>query len=140
MGLGYPAEAAAGNTSAISLWLNNPARWTSYPRDDNERETAISNISHQVFDEIHKLAERRLIASQRTGWQAAFGFSGRGSSLDRAVRILQLYDEAAPSISSAMYVGNQEFLEEVIRIVTVAVEGNGGVIEGVKGRDAIGVS
>ncbi|MCY4365911.1 MAG: hypothetical protein OXE17_06790 [Chloroflexi bacterium] len=124
----------------ISLWLNNPAGWTSYPQDDKERETAISNISQHVFDQIHRLAERRLIANQRTGWQAAFGFSGRGSSRDRAVRMVRIYDEAAPSISSAMDVDNQEFLDEVIQIVRVAVEENGGAIEGMKDRDAIGVA
>ena len=124
----------------ISLWLNNPAGWTSYPQDDNEREAAISKISQQVFEEIHKLAEQRLITGQRTGWQTAFGFSGRGSSRDRAVRMVQIYDAAAPSISSAMDVRNQEFLDEVIQIVRVAVEKNGGAIEGVKDRDVIGVA
>ena len=124
----------------ISLWLNNPAGWTNYPKDDNERETAISKISQQVFDEIHELAEQRLITGQRTGWQTAFGFSGRGSSHNRAVRMVRIYDEAAPSISSAMDVHNQEFLDEVIQIVRVAVEEAGGSIEGAKDREAIGVA
>ena len=91
-----------------------------------------------MFDEIHKLAEQRLITGQRTGLQTAFGFSGRGSS--RAVRMVRIYDEAAPSISSAMDVRNQEFLDEVIQMVRVAVEENGGAIEGVKDRDVIGVA
>lgn len=126
--------------SCIALWLNNPAGWTNYPRDDNEREAAISKISQQVFDDIHKLAERRLIASQRSGWQTAYGgFSGRGSSRLRALRMVQIYDEAAPSISAAMDVGNQDFLDEVIEIVRNAVEQQEGSLEGVKDRENVGV-
>ena len=124
----------------IALWLNNPAGWTSAPQDDNEREAAISKISQQVFDDIHKLADRRLVDSQRTGWQTAFGFSGRGSSRERALRMVRIYDEAAPSISAAMDVNNQEFLDEVIRIVRNAVEQQDGSVEGVKDRENVGVA
>ena len=106
----------------VSLWLNNPAGWSNHPKDDNERESAISKISEQVFDDVHQLAGTRLIGSQRSGWQTAFGFRGRGSSHDRAVRMVRIYDEAAPSISSAMDAHNQEFLEEVVQIVRDAIE------------------
>ena len=125
---------------SIALWLNNPAGWTNSPQDENEREAAISKISQQVFDDIHKIAERRLVASQRTGWQTAFGFSGRGSSRERALRMVRIYDEAAPSISAAMDVHNQDFLDEVIRIVRNAVEQQEGSLEGVKDRDNVGVA
>ena len=86
--------------SCISLWLNNPAGWTSQPKDENEREAAISGISRKVSVGVHLLSERRLVTEQRRGWQAAFGFSGRGSSRSRAVSMVGIYEEAAPSISS----------------------------------------
>ena len=53
--------------------------------------------------------------------------------------MVQIYDEAAPSISAAMDVGNQEFLDEVIEIVRNAVEQQEGSVEGVKDRDNVGV-
>ena len=124
----------------ISLWLNNPAGWTSHPKDENEREAAISGISRKVSAGVHLLAERRLITDQRSGWQAAFGFSGRGSSHSRAVRMVRIYDEAAPSISSAMDIQNQEFLDEVIQIVRDAIQEAGGSMEGVSDRETAGVA
>ena len=126
--------------NCIALWLNNPAGWIEHPKDDNEREAAISKISQQVFDEVHELAGRRLIISQRNGWQTAFRFSGRGSSRDRAVRMVRIYDTAAPSISSAMDVHDQEFLDEVLQIIRVAIEDTGGSIEGMKSRETVGVA
>ena len=46
-----------------------------------------------------------------------------------------IYDEAAPSISSAMDIRNQEFLDEVIRIISNAINEAGGSMEGVSDRE-----
>ena len=42
----------------------------------------------------------------------------------------RIYDQAAPTIASVLDNSGQEFLEEVIRIVTDAVEEAGGSVEG----------
>ena len=127
--------------NAVSLWLNNPAGWTRHPQDDDEREAAISEIKREVFVRMHSLAERRLVTNQRQGWETAFSaFRGTGSSRRRAVRIVQIYDEAAPSISYAMDTDNQELFDEVIDIVRDAVEAASGSMEGADYRETIGVA
>ena len=139
-GLRPVADLVRESQNCISLWLNNPAGWTSHPKDENEREAAISLISQKVSAEVHLLAERRLITDQRSGWQSAFGFSGRGSSHSRSVRMVGIYDEAAPSISSAMDIRNQEFLDEVIQIISNAINEAGGSMEGVSDRETAGIA
>ena len=127
--------------NAVSLWLNNPSGWTRHPQDDDEREAAISKIKRDVFVRMHMLAERRLVTNQRPGWETAFSaFRGTGSSRRRAMRIVQIYEEAAPSISYAMDTDNQELFDEVIGIVRDAVEAAGGSMEGANYRETIGVA
>ena len=127
--------------NAISLWLNNPADWTRHPKDDDEREAAISGIKRAVFVRMHLLAERRLIINQRPGWESAFSsYRGTGSGRRRVTRIMQIYGEAAPSISYAMDTDNQELFDQVIQIVRDAIEEAGGSMEGANYREAIGVA
>lgn len=127
--------------NAVSLWLNNPSNWTRHPQDDDEREAAISGIKREVFVRMHLLAERRIVTNQRPGWETAFSaYRGTGSSRRRATRIVQIYEEAAPSISYAMDTDNQELFDEVIHIVRDAVEAAGGSIEGANYRETIGVA
>ena len=127
--------------NAISLWLNNPADWTRHPKDDDEREAAISGIKRAVFVRMHLLAERRLIINQRPGWETAFSsYRGTGSGRRRVTRIMQIYEEAAPSISYAMDTDNQELFDQVIQIVRDAIEEAGGSMEGANYRETIGVA
>ena len=51
-----------------------------------------------------------------------------------------IYDDAAPSISSAMDVRNQEFLDEVIQIISHAIKKAGGSMEGVSDRETAGIA
>ncbi len=104
--------------NSISLWLDRPAGWTRHPADENEGQAAINRIRRKVYANIHTLAEQRLLADHRRGWRAAFGFSGPGSSFDRAKELGRIYDAAAPSISSVMDESTQEFMDQVIRIVS----------------------
>ena len=126
--------------ASISLWLDNPAGWTKQPENEEERRAAINAIRQRVFIRIHTLAERRLITAHLPGWQTAFGFSGRGSSYDRAERMARIYDEAAPSVTSVMDMRTQEFLDEVIQIVHDAVEESGGSVQGVPNRESVHVT
>ena len=121
--------------SSISLWLDNPAGWTRQPEDEDERQAVINAIRQRVYIDIHLLAERRLVTSHRGGWRRAFGFSGLGSSFDRAREMDRIYKSAAPSITSVMNTPSQGFLDEVIEIVRNAVENVGGSVEGVAERE-----
>ena len=116
--------------TGISLWLDNPVSWTRRPTED-EGQAVINAIRQKVYAQIHILATRRLLGAHRRGWQTAFGFSGPGSSYERAREMGRIYDAAAPSISSVMDVATQDLLDQVIQIVSDAIKDAGGSIEGV---------
>ena len=116
--------------AGVSLWLDNPSGWNRLP-DEDEGQVVINTIRRQVFEEIHPLAERRIIRTHRRAWITAWSFSGIGSSRDRAKEMGRIYDAAAPSISSVLDGISQEFLDEVIQIVKDAVERAGGSVEGI---------
>ena len=114
---------------SISLWVDNPEGWTRDPEDEQEAQAAINAIRQKVSIRIHLLAEQRLIGSHLFEWQDAFGFSGIGSSFDRARVMGAIYDAAAPHVSySVMDAGAQRFLDEIIQIVHDAVEEAGGTV------------
>ena len=121
---------------SISQWLDHPSGWTRHPSDEDEGQAVINLIRRKVYTDIHILAERRLLADHRRGWRTAFGFSGPGSSFERAKEMGRIYDAAAPSISSVMDTAPQEFLDQVIRIVGDAVEDAGGSVEGIVKRES----
>ena len=117
--------------ASISLWLDNPAGWTREPLNENERQAAIDEIRRKVFIRIHDLSNRRLITSHPTEWRTAFSFSGTGSSRVRAKEMSGIYEEAAPSITSVPDPTTQDFLDQITRIVSDAVEEAGGSVTGV---------
>ena len=120
--------------TGISLWLGNPAGWSRQPADTQEAQAVINAIRQRVYSRIHALAEVRLVTDHISDWGTAFAFSGTGSSLRRAEKMSQIYDAAAPSITSALNALSQQFLDEVIQIVREAVEEAGGSVEGAGGR------
>ena len=121
------ADLVARLQENISRWLDSPAQWTRVPRDDEERNTALSGIRQSVFVALHDLAETRLADAHRPDWRQAFdGFSGPGSSYRRAEEVDRIYEEAAPLISSAMSEHARTFLHSLHHVVRVAVEDAGG--------------
>ena len=117
--------------ASISMWLDNPEGWTRLPADANEAQSVINEIRQTVFSNIHTLAQRRLIHSRLPNWETAYWFSGRGSSYKRADEMVDIYDAAAPSITSTYTPHQQEFLNEVIGIISDAVKNEGGSIRGI---------
>ena len=125
-----PTWYASWQTS-ISLWLDSPTGWTRLPANEDESQAAINEIRKDVLSSIHVLAERRLITAHSPGWRTAFGFSGTGSSHERAREMNRIYDAAAPSITSVLDSTAQEFLHQIIQIVGDAVEEAGGSVDGI---------
>ena len=123
--------------AGISLWLENPAGWIWQPADAQEEQAAIAAIRQQVYIGIHELAGERLVTEHIPDWRVAFVFSGAGSSYRRAEQMAQIYDAAAPSITSVTDASSQRFLDEVIQIVKEAVEDAGGSLEGVGERRTV---
>ena len=124
--------------SSISLWLDNPAGWVKTPADEDEAQAVINAIRRKVYADIHELAEQRLLTDRSRNWRTAFGFSGPGSSIDRAKELGCIYDAAAPSISSVMDAPTLEFLDQVIRIISDAVEASDGSVQGIVKRESAG--
>lgn len=115
----------------ISLWLDYPDGWTREPENEDEKKAAIDKVRQQVFTNIHRLADSRLIGSHPAEWRTAFsGFSGKGSSVGRAKEMSLIYESAAPSIGSVMDLSAQEFLDQVLKIVRDAVVDAGGEVQG----------
>src|SRR5262249_2548411 len=55
----------------ISRWLDNPARWTRTPIDNDERAAALNPVRAAVFAALHDLVKERLGERHRGAWQTA---------------------------------------------------------------------
>ena len=122
--------------TSISLWLDNPDKWTGQQADENEKQAAINNIRQQVYERIHILANRRLILDPTGDWVDAFEFSGVGSSYERADRMQRIYEEAAPTVQSVLDGPARRFVDEVYQIVKEEVENAGGFVQGIEERNS----
>lgn len=110
----------------LSRWLNNPTDWTRTPKDEEEQAASISPVRRAVFTALHELANNRLVDAHRSDWMTAYLYGGQGSAHTRAVKIAQIYKEAAPSISSAMTKDGRDFVKNIVQIMQSSVENAGG--------------
>ena len=122
---------------SISLWLDNPDDWIGKPANENEKQAAIDRIRRQVYEDIHTIANRRLIVDSSDGWGEAFELRGPGSSYDRADRMARIYEAAAPTVTSLMDMPVHQFMGEIYQIVREAVEEVGGSVQGIPERDSV---
>ena len=123
------ADLVARMTESISRFLDNPIGWTREPEDDQERQAAIAQIRRAVSAEMHELALRRLVEQHLKEWRNAYDFRGKGSTFKRAKVIRGIYDEAAPVPDAVMPPPSKQFLTEVRRIVTIAIEASSGEVK-----------
>jgi hypothetical protein len=123
------ADLVARLTERISLFLDNPIRWTRDPVDDEEAQAAISGIRRGVFATVHEFVADRLVERHLPDWRGAFTYSGKGSTFDRARDIRDIYEAAAPVPGVVVTQVSVQFLKEVRSIVHRAVEDNGGQLE-----------
>ena len=114
---------------SLSRFLNTPIDWTREPVDDQEEQASIANIRQMVDVALHDLSVRRLIATHLSEWRVAYDeFRGAGSTRRRAVAIQGIYGSAAPLPDAIMTALSGTFLTEIRRIVTSAIEANGGEV------------
>jgi hypothetical protein len=123
------ADLVARLTERISLFLDNPLRWTREPVDDDEAQAAISGIRQGVFTTLHQLIADRLLETHLQDWRVAFNYSGKGSTFDRARDIRDIYEAAAPVPGVVVTPLSVQFLKDIRNIVQRAVEDNGGELE-----------
>jgi hypothetical protein len=122
------ADLVARLTESISRFLDSPIEWTRESDGDEEKQAAISRIRRAVSAVMYELAVRRLVADHLTQWRTAYDFRGDGSSFTRARTIRGIYDEAAPIPDAVMPPPSRQFLDEIRRIVTSAIEASGGYV------------
>ena len=120
------ADLVARMTESVSRFLDGPTDWTREPEDEQERQAAIARIRQAVSAAMHELAMRRLVEEHLSEWRTAYDFRGTGSTFQRASAIRGIYDEAAPLPDAVMPPPSKQFLTEVRRIVTAAIEASGG--------------
>jgi hypothetical protein len=123
------ADLVTQMTETISRFLDEPINWTRPPVDSQEEQTAISQVRKWVSAAMRDMAIRRLIQDQLGQWRTAYDFSGADSTFRRAITIEGIYGDAAPLPDEVMPPPSKEFLMEVRRIVTSAIEASGGRVE-----------
>ena len=116
------AELVARLTEEVSRFLSNPAGWEPTTPDEVDAEAALDLIRQTVHTEFHSLASRRLIQDQLDTWRIAFDMRGKGSAFARAQEIRDIYEDAAPVPTAAMTDVSAQFMADVRRIVSNAVE------------------
>lgn len=122
------ADLQARLREEVSKWLDRPADWTTSPRDDKERELALSRIRQNAFARINELTKTRLTDDQVASWREAFDHSERGSGMRRAQTIETIHEVAAPRISAAMTADARQFLSRLHEILREAIKDAGGQI------------
>lgn len=114
---------------SVSRFLNNPIAWTRPPVDAQEEQAALARIRQMVNTALEDLAVRRLVETRLAEWRVAYEeFRGPGSTRLRAAAIHAIYESAAPLPDAVMTPPSATFLAEIRRIVTVAIEANGGKV------------
>jgi hypothetical protein len=122
------ADLVARLTESISEFLNAPIDWTRESEDEQEEQAAIARVRRAVSAAMHDLAIRRLVEEHLGEWRAAFDYRGAGSTDLRARAIRGIYDEAAPLPDAVMPPPSKQFLSEIRRLVTGAIEASGGYV------------
>ncbi|HME26432.1 MAG TPA: hypothetical protein VKI44_34765 [Acetobacteraceae bacterium] len=117
-------------TEEVGNYLANPAGWEPRVPDEEEAQAALDLIRQEVHTKFHELGMHRMIQDQLGDWRRAFELKGKGSALDRARELRDIYDEAAPVPSAVISEVSATFLAEVRRIVDVAVENQRRIMTG----------
>lgn len=126
------ADLVARLTESISRFLDEPFEWTRQPSDDSEAQAAISEVRREVSAALHEITVKRLIEDHLSEWRNAYDgleYKGSGSASRRARTIYDIYDAAAPLPDSVMPPPTKEFLFEIRRIATKAIEMSGGEVK-----------
>ncbi len=114
---------------SLSRFLNAPISWTRQPANEQEEQSSIAHIRQMVGIALHDLAVRRLVETHLVEWRSAYDeLRGSGSTRRRAAAIHGIYDSAAPLPDAVMTSPSVAFLAEIRRIVTSAIEVNGGEV------------
>lgn len=87
-------------------------------------------IRQSVSDKLHDLARRRMVDTRNKEWSDAFYRRGRGSTVERARDIKDIYDSAAPIPAEMADEEATQFMFDVRVVVAEAIKEHNGVVKG----------
>ncbi|UPT92444.1 hypothetical protein HAP41_0000049255 (plasmid) [Bradyrhizobium barranii subsp. apii] len=123
------ADLLARLSEEISRFLDNPASWHPRTPDEAEAEAALSSIRQQVYTDLHRIVERRLVQEHLDEWRAAYDLRGKNSTFGRAQEINAIFETGAPIASTVINSVAAEFILEMRRLVYQAIVANGGTLQ-----------
>ncbi|QDF41310.1 hypothetical protein FJN17_29085 [Bradyrhizobium symbiodeficiens] len=123
------ADLLARLSEEISRFLDNPATWHPRAPDETEAEAALSTIRQQVYTDLHRIVERRLVQDHLDDWRAAYDLHGKNSTFARAQEMNAIFEVGAPIASTVINSAAAEFIQEMRRLVYQAIVMNGGALQ-----------
>jgi hypothetical protein len=125
---GYPIRPASNllntMTLAIGRFLENPVGWEGTPTPE-ERRIILDKIKESVSKDLRAFCVRQVRESPQPEWQQAYAFRGKGTTIDRALKIEALYERWVPvpadEVDDMLHV--QKFIHAVKDLVKGAIEG-----------------
>ncbi len=109
-------------TLAIGRFLENPLRWHGEPTQE-EKRTLIDLIKAQLSQDLATFCAHLLRIQPQKQWQEAYACHGRGSTLERRMKIEALYERWVP-IPTAERTDSehvQELLAEMKHLVRASI-------------------
>jgi hypothetical protein len=124
---GYPIRPASNllntMTLAIGRFLESPVRWEGSPTPE-ERRVILDRIKAAVSQKLISFCVRQVRKRPQPEWQQAFAFRGKGTTLDRRMKIEALYERWIPipaeEVGDAQHV--QALIDALKHLVREAIE------------------
>ena len=107
--------------SAVSRFLEGPIGWIGDPTP-NEKRDAIERLKTAVTRRLPELARRRLREQPQPSWHEAWVPRGTGSTITRRIRIEGIYERWVPIPDARGDLAVVDFVSEVERVVTTAID------------------
>jgi hypothetical protein len=114
----------------LSLELEDPVEVQSYGATEEDTELAVQHIRQELDDRLHATFTFGLVGNHVDDWKTAYGYSGRGSTKERARKIVNdIYHPEAPEYrevddSKLAAVFDEELEQDLVE----AVEEGGGEV------------
>jgi hypothetical protein len=124
---GYPIRPTSNllntMTLAVGRFLETPLRWEGVSTPE-ERRIVLDRIKETVSKELRVFCVRQVRESPQPEWQQAYAFRGKGTTIDRALKIEALYERWVPipadEVGDMLHV--QSFIDTVKELVKGAIE------------------
>lgn len=123
------AEIVERLMESIGKSLELAVEWSPATPSEAHAERSMARIKQELAASLDDMMKTRMILTPIKEWVSAYNLSGRGSTFDRARRIKGVYDTAAPIPGNLVSSGNITFMQEMKRLMTVAVEKAGGRVK-----------